>query len=171
MSGEEFIPDRGGPIGHGPLRVGEIVFAGGLDRAVQRHVFHDFELSHLSLRVLRLDCCSVSEMVCIALTKYRRQRTTCLIENRSAQGTSGQRSLPRRGHREQACSPDDGKTWETNRMQDIQRVQWEAFDPAAPAPRLDPHRCHDVVNPDIHLEGAIRHDTENSYPTSISGPF
>jgi len=65
----------------------------------------------LSLRVLRLDCCSVSEMVCIALTKYRRQRTTCLIENRSAQGASGQRSLPRRGHREQAFSPGDGKTW------------------------------------------------------------
>src|SRR5580704_2378754 len=49
MRGEEFIPASGGPIGHGPLSVGEIVFAGGLDHAVQRDVFHDFELPHLSL--------------------------------------------------------------------------------------------------------------------------
>jgi hypothetical protein len=36
MRGEEFIPASGGPIGHGPVSVGEIVFAGGLDHAVQR---------------------------------------------------------------------------------------------------------------------------------------
>src|SRR5580704_3402869 len=52
MRGEEFIPASGGPIGHGPVSVGEVVFAGGLDHAVQRDVFDDFELSHLSLRIL-----------------------------------------------------------------------------------------------------------------------
>lgn len=46
----------GGPIGRGPVAVGEIAIIGGvLDLAVQRDVFDDFELSHLSLRVLRLE--------------------------------------------------------------------------------------------------------------------
>ena len=56
--GSSFIPPgihAGGLRYHGrtPFAVGEIaVIGGGLDHAVQRDVFHDFELSHLSLRVL-----------------------------------------------------------------------------------------------------------------------
>src|SRR4051812_37196721 len=50
MRCEDCIPACGGPIGRGPVAVGEIAVIGGvLDHAVQRDVFHDFELSHLSL--------------------------------------------------------------------------------------------------------------------------
>src|SRR5262249_58414624 len=51
MRGDDYLSASGGPIGRGPVAVGEIaVFAGDLDHAVQRDVFEDFELSHLSLR-------------------------------------------------------------------------------------------------------------------------
>src|SRR5216117_1948179 len=36
LRGEDCIPASGGPIGRGPVAVGEAVFAGGLDHAVQR---------------------------------------------------------------------------------------------------------------------------------------
>jgi len=36
MRGEDFIPASGGPTGRGPVGIGEIVFAGRLDHAVQR---------------------------------------------------------------------------------------------------------------------------------------
>src|SRR4051812_25222420 len=53
LRGEDCIPASGSPIGRGPVAVGEIAVIGGvLDHAVQRDVFHDSELSHLSLRVL-----------------------------------------------------------------------------------------------------------------------
>jgi hypothetical protein len=53
LRGEDCISANGGPIGRGPVAVGEIIVIGGvLDHAVQRDVFDDFELSHLSLRVL-----------------------------------------------------------------------------------------------------------------------
>ena len=53
MCGEDFIPASGGPIGRGPIAVGEIAAIGGvLDHAIQRDVLDDFELSHLNLRVL-----------------------------------------------------------------------------------------------------------------------
>src|SRR5262245_38501884 len=52
MRGDDCILTSGGPIGRFPVAVREIVFAGDLDHAVQRDVFDDFELSHLSLRVL-----------------------------------------------------------------------------------------------------------------------
>src|SRR5438128_7462441 len=53
LRGEDFVPASGGPIGRGPVAVGEIAVIGGvLDHAVQRDVFDDLELSHLSLRVL-----------------------------------------------------------------------------------------------------------------------
>jgi len=56
MRGDDCLPASGGPIGRSPVAVGEIaVFAGDLDHAVQRDVFDDFELSHLSLRVLGLE--------------------------------------------------------------------------------------------------------------------
>src|ERR1700722_15193151 len=49
LRGNDFLPASGGPIRRGPVAVGEIaVFAGNLDHAVQRDVFDDFELSHLS---------------------------------------------------------------------------------------------------------------------------
>ena len=44
------------PIGCGPVAVREIaVIAGVLDHAVQRDVFEEFEGSHLSLSLLRLE--------------------------------------------------------------------------------------------------------------------
>ena len=47
LRGDDCVPASGGPIGRGPVAVGEIaVFVGGLDHAVQRDVFDDFELSH-----------------------------------------------------------------------------------------------------------------------------
>src|SRR6516162_4698307 len=47
MRGHDCLPASGGPIGRGPVAVGEIaVFAGDLDHSVQRDVFDDFELSH-----------------------------------------------------------------------------------------------------------------------------
>jgi hypothetical protein len=61
LRGDNCIPASGGPIGRGPVAVGETaVFAGDLDHAVQRDVFDDFELFDLSLRVLGLEfllCC------------------------------------------------------------------------------------------------------------------
>src|SRR5262249_52008309 len=52
--GEDYVPASRGPIGRGPVAVGEVaVVAGDLDHAVQRDMFGDFELSHLSLRVLK----------------------------------------------------------------------------------------------------------------------
>jgi hypothetical protein len=46
MRGDDCVPASGGPIGRGPVAVGEVaVFAGDLDHAVQRDVFDDFELS------------------------------------------------------------------------------------------------------------------------------
>src|SRR5438132_13229188 len=52
MRGEDFVAASGGSIGRGPVAVGEIAAIGGvLDHAIQRDVFDDFELSHLSLRV------------------------------------------------------------------------------------------------------------------------
>src|SRR5262245_35345172 len=59
MRSEDCISASGGPIGRGPVAVGEIaVLAGDLDHAVQRDVFDDFELSHcesplLSLAIIR----------------------------------------------------------------------------------------------------------------------
>jgi hypothetical protein len=56
MRGHDRLPASGGSIGRGPVAVGEIaVFTGDLDHAVQRDVFDDFELSHLSLRVQGLE--------------------------------------------------------------------------------------------------------------------
>jgi hypothetical protein len=55
MRGNDFIPASGGPIGRGPVAVAEIAVAGNLDHAVQRDMFDDFELSHLSFRVLGLE--------------------------------------------------------------------------------------------------------------------
>src|SRR4029077_422160 len=50
---ENCISASGGPIGRGPVAVGEIAVIGGvLDHAVQGDMFANFELSHLSLRVL-----------------------------------------------------------------------------------------------------------------------
>src|SRR5918911_4001434 len=52
LRGEDCVPASGGSIGRSPVAVGEIVVIGGvLDHAIQRDVFDDFELSHLSLRV------------------------------------------------------------------------------------------------------------------------
>src|SRR5215212_3196108 len=66
MRGDHFVPASGGPIGRGPVAVGEVaVFAGDLDHAVQRDVFDDFELSHLALRVRGVDTqVSISSDVC-----------------------------------------------------------------------------------------------------------
>src|SRR2546421_8016908 len=48
LRGDDCVPTSGGPIGRGPVAVGEIaVIVGVLDHAVQRDVFEDFELSHL----------------------------------------------------------------------------------------------------------------------------
>src|SRR4030095_7341026 len=56
--GHDCLPASGGPIGRGPVAVGEIaVFAGtagDLDHAVQRDVFDDLELSHCESRFLSL---------------------------------------------------------------------------------------------------------------------
>src|SRR3954447_4411821 len=46
MRGRDFLPAGGGPIGRGPVNIGESVLAGGLHHAVQRSVLDDFELSH-----------------------------------------------------------------------------------------------------------------------------
>ena len=47
IRGEDRISASGGPIGRGPVALGEIVVIGGvLDHAVQRDVFHDSEHSH-----------------------------------------------------------------------------------------------------------------------------
>src|SRR4029077_17338861 len=47
MRGHDQLPAGGGPIGRGPVVVGEVAPIGGvLDHAVQRDVFDDFELSH-----------------------------------------------------------------------------------------------------------------------------
>src|SRR5437763_6033203 len=49
MLGEQCIPACGGPIRRRPVGVGEVAaVAGDLDHAVQRDVFADFELYHLS---------------------------------------------------------------------------------------------------------------------------
>src|SRR5205085_2855330 len=56
LRGEDCVPACGGPIGRGPVAVGEIAVIGGvLDHAVERDVFDDCELSHLSLSVLGLE--------------------------------------------------------------------------------------------------------------------
>src|SRR5258706_9502531 len=56
LRGHDCLATSGGPIGCGPVAVGEIaVIAGVLDHAVQRDVFDDLERSHLSLSVLRLE--------------------------------------------------------------------------------------------------------------------
>src|SRR5207247_4787957 len=56
IRGEHCVPASGGPVGRGPVAVGEIaVIAGMLDHAVQRDVFDDLELSHLRLRDLGLE--------------------------------------------------------------------------------------------------------------------
>src|ERR1700688_196641 len=56
IRGEDCVPASGSPIGRGPVAVGEIAVIGGvLDHPVQRDMFHDFELSHLCLRVLELE--------------------------------------------------------------------------------------------------------------------
>src|SRR5712691_13146753 len=53
LRGHDCLPTSGGPIGCGPVAVGEIaVIAGVLDHAVQRDVFEDLKRSHLSLSVL-----------------------------------------------------------------------------------------------------------------------
>src|SRR4029078_9893275 len=55
LRGEDCLPASGTAIGRGPVAVGKIAVIGGmLDHAVERDVFDDFELSHLSLRVLWL---------------------------------------------------------------------------------------------------------------------
>src|SRR5216117_4284595 len=47
LCSQDCVPASGGPIGRGPVAVGEIAVIGGvLDHAVQRDVFDDFELSH-----------------------------------------------------------------------------------------------------------------------------
>src|SRR5438552_196345 len=49
IRGEHCVPASGGPVGRGPVAVGEIAVIGGvLDHAVQRDVFDDCERSHLS---------------------------------------------------------------------------------------------------------------------------
>src|SRR5262245_38412839 len=48
LRGEDCVPAGGGSVGRGPVGVGEVVFAGVLDHAVQRDVFDDLELSHLN---------------------------------------------------------------------------------------------------------------------------
>src|SRR6266545_2965462 len=48
LRGNDRIAASGGPIGRGPVGVGEIAVIGGvLDHAVQRDVFDNLELSHL----------------------------------------------------------------------------------------------------------------------------
>ena len=69
MRGEHCVPASGGPIGRGPVAVGEIAIIGGvLDHAVQRDVFDEFELSHgeslfLSLAVGEVDRHQISRHV------------------------------------------------------------------------------------------------------------
>src|SRR5438128_4634385 len=47
IRGEDCISASGGPIGRGPVAVGEIAVIGGvLKHAVQRDMFHDPDLSH-----------------------------------------------------------------------------------------------------------------------------
>src|SRR5256885_2669042 len=56
LRGDDCVPASGRSIGRGPVAVGEIVVIGGvLDHAVQRDVFDDFELSHLSLMFWRVN--------------------------------------------------------------------------------------------------------------------
>src|SRR2546430_8945248 len=51
LRGGDCVPASGRSIGRGPAAVGEIAVIGGvLDHAVQRDVFDNFELSHLSFR-------------------------------------------------------------------------------------------------------------------------
>src|SRR5262245_38550588 len=53
MLGQDCVPASGGPIGRGPVAVGEVaVVAGDLDHTVQGDVFDDLERSHLSPHVL-----------------------------------------------------------------------------------------------------------------------
>ena len=53
LRGHDGLPSGGASIGRCPVAVGEIaVISGVLDHAVQRDVLDDFELPHLSLRVL-----------------------------------------------------------------------------------------------------------------------
>src|SRR5207253_7456582 len=66
LRGEDCISTSGGPIGRGPVAVGEIAVIGGvLDHAVQRDVFDDFELSHLSLRVVVSTPRSRHQVMCV----------------------------------------------------------------------------------------------------------
>src|SRR5947209_3340630 len=47
LRGHHRVPPSGAPIRPGPVAVGEIVIIRGvLDHAIERDVFHDFELSH-----------------------------------------------------------------------------------------------------------------------------
>ena len=46
MRREKRMPPSETSMGRGPVGLREIIFAGGLDHAVQRDVFHDRELSH-----------------------------------------------------------------------------------------------------------------------------
>src|SRR6188474_2465738 len=49
IRGEHCLPASGRPIGRGPVAVGESAVIGGvLDHAVQRDMFDDLELSHLT---------------------------------------------------------------------------------------------------------------------------
>src|SRR5881392_2601755 len=49
IRGKNCVPASGSPIGRCPVAVWEIAVIGGvLDHTVQRNVFHDLELSHLS---------------------------------------------------------------------------------------------------------------------------
>jgi hypothetical protein len=76
MRGEECVPASGGTIGCGPVTVGKIaVISGGLEHAVQRDMFHDFELSHLSLRVSRLEF-----LFCFGTGFYRAYKVSSAIQ-------------------------------------------------------------------------------------------
>src|SRR5437016_1745238 len=64
LRGHDCLPTSGGPIGCGPVAVREIAVIGGvLDHAVQRDVFDDCELSHLSLCALGLSVSHVHSLV------------------------------------------------------------------------------------------------------------
>src|SRR5437867_7050350 len=77
MRGGDCVPASGGPIGRGPVAVGEVVFAGDLDHAVQRDVFDDFELSHLSLRVVVSTPRSRHQVMCVVCPTHHSVALVC----------------------------------------------------------------------------------------------
>src|SRR5207247_1821412 len=106
MRGGDYVAASGGPIGRRPVAVGEVaVFAGDLDHAVQRDVFDDFELSHLSLRVVVSTPRSRHQVMCVVCPTDRpfsraagsERLARCLCNpRRTRRGSAGPRSGPRR---------------------------------------------------------------------------